>query len=169
MIAIAALHQMLQLVGSDAGLSQFRTRLETYRARYGVLAWLAASGAGYALVAARCGLRIAGGGNVRAQRPAKWVDENGKGAIQRHHPAGSKRPRPQELRADGTLKRETERAATIEEKRLAAQARCRRTQGPQAAWSRAQGQSAADHLRRPEDFDRVRDRALGNLETGSAT
>jgi len=37
-IAIAALPDVLQLVGSDAGLSQFKDKIEAYRAQYGVLA-----------------------------------------------------------------------------------------------------------------------------------
>ena len=114
-------------------------------------------------LAAACALLAAG--TCEAQL-YKWVDENGKVQYSDTIPPAANDRARKELRADGTLKRETERAATIEEKRLAAQrvadeAKAREARLEQERKDKALLTTYADL----KDFDRVRDRALGNLET----
>lgn len=113
-------------------------------------------------LAAACALLAAG--TCEAQL-YKWVDENGKVQYSDTIPPAANDRARKELRADGTLKRETERAATVEEKRLAAQraaeeAKAREARLEQERKDKALLSTYADL----KDFDRVRDRALGNLE-----
>lgn len=113
-------------------------------------------------LAAACALLTAG--TCEAQL-YKWVDENGKVQYSDTIPPAANDRARKELRADGTLKRETERAATVEEKRLAAQraaeeAKAREARLEQERKDKALLSTYADL----KDFDRVRDRALGNLE-----
>lgn len=94
----------------------------------------------------------------------KWVDENGK--VQYSDtiaPASTDRAR-KELRSDGTVKTSTERAATAEEKRLAAlkameDARLKVLQDDRERKDKALLMTYNSLT----DFDRVRDRALGTL------
>lgn len=92
----------------------------------------------------------------------KWVDENGKTQYTDTIPPASTDRARKELRADGTVKRETERAATTEEKRFAAL----------KAAEHAKIKAIHDERDRKDkallntytslvDYDRVRDRALG--------
>ena len=95
----------------------------------------------------------------------KWVDENGKVQYSDSVPPSANDRARKELRADGTLKRETERAATAEEKRIAAlraaeEAKAREAKLEQERKDKALLSTYADL----KDFDRVRDRAIGNLE-----
>ena len=96
----------------------------------------------------------------------KWVDENGKVQYTDTIPPGSTDRARKELRSDGTVKSSTERAATVEEKRLAAL----------KAVEDAKLKAVADERERKDkallmtytslaDFDRVRDRALGSMAT----
>ena len=106
-----------------------------------------------------------GAGHSQAQL-YKWVDENGKIQYGDSIPPASTDRARQELRSDGTVKSATERAATIEEKRVAA--------GKAVELAKL---SLAQHERDRKDkallmtytslvdFDRVRDRALASLNT----
>lgn len=112
---------------------------------------------------AACALLVAAPGEAQLY---KWVDENGKVQYSDTIPPAANDRARKELRADGTLKRETERAATAEEKRLAAQraadeAKAREARLEQERKDKALLSTYTDL----KDFDRVRDRALGNLET----
>lgn len=96
----------------------------------------------------------------------KWVDENGKVQYSDTIPPSANDRARKELRSDGTLKQETERAATAEERRLAAQraadeAKARDARLEQERKDKALLSTYADL----KDFDRVRDRALGNLDS----
>ena len=96
----------------------------------------------------------------------KWVDENGKTQYTDTIPPASTDRARKELRSDGTVKQSTDRAATAEEKRLAAA----------KAVEDAKLRAAQDERERKDkallntyssltDFDRVRDRALGTIAT----
>ncbi len=94
----------------------------------------------------------------------KWVDENGKTQYTDTIPPGSTDRARKELRSDGTVKQSTERAATAEEKRLAAlkaveDAKIRLAQDERERKDKALLSTYVNLV----DFDRVRDRALGNV------
>lgn len=100
----------------------------------------------------------------------KWVDENGKTQYTDTIPPASTDRARKELRSDGTVKANTERAATAEEKRLAAL----------KAVEDAKLKALRDEHDRKDkallntysslaDFDRVRDRALGAVATDVRT
>lgn len=106
---------------------------------------------------------LAGGSTSHAQL-YKWVDENGKVQYTDTIPPGSTDRARKELRSDGTVRLSTDRAATAEEKRLAAI----------KAVEDAKLRVVADERDRKDkallntysslaDFDRVRDRALGTV------
>jgi Domain of unknown function (DUF4124) len=95
----------------------------------------------------------------------KWVDENGKVQYSDTVPPGATDRARKELRADGTVKTSTERAATAEEKRLAAlkaieDAKLKQIQDERDRKDKALLNTYSDLA----DFDRVRDRALGTME-----
>ena len=95
----------------------------------------------------------------------KWVDENGKTQYSDTVPPSSNDRARKELRADGTLKRETERAATAEEKRLAAlkaveDAKVKAKQDERDRKDKA----LLNTYTSLADYDRVRDRALGTMK-----
>ncbi len=94
----------------------------------------------------------------------KWVDENGKTQYSDTIPPTATDRARAELRSDGTVKTSTERAATVEEKRLAAL----------KAVEDAKLKIIRDERERKDkallmtysslpDFDRVRDRALNTI------
>ena len=94
----------------------------------------------------------------------KWVDENGKTQYTDTIPPASTDRARKELRSDGTVKLSTDRAATAEERRLAAL----------KALDDAKLRAVLDEHDRKDrallntytslaDFDRVRDRALSTL------
>ena len=114
-------------------------------------------------LAAACALLAAG--TCEAQL-YKWVDENGKVQYSDTIPPAANDRARKELRADGLVKNNTERAATVEEKRLAAQraadeAKAKEARAEQERKDKALLSTYADL----KDFDRVRDRALGNIES----
>ena len=95
----------------------------------------------------------------------KWVDENGKTQYSDTIPPANTDRARVELRSDGTVKNSTQRAATAEEKRLAAI----------KAVNDAKLKVQLDERERKDkallmtytslaDFDRVRDRALATME-----
>ena len=92
----------------------------------------------------------------------KWVDENGKTQYSDTIPPGSTDRARKELRSDGTVKHSTERAATVEEKRLAAlkaveDAKLKVVQDERERMDKALLSTYTSLA----DFDRARDRALG--------
>ncbi len=92
----------------------------------------------------------------------KWVDESGRVQYSDSIPPASTDRARKELRSDGTVKRETERAATAEEKRLAAlkaveDAKLKAVQEERDRKDKALLNTYTSLV----DFDRVRDRALG--------
>ena len=100
----------------------------------------------------------------------KWVDENGKTQYGDTIPPASTDRARQELRSDGTVKSATERAASIEEKRVAAgkaveAAKLSLAQHEQDRKDKALLMTYTNLA----DFDRVRDRALATLKTDIAT
>ena len=108
---------------------------------------------------------LAGGSTSHAQL-YKWVDENGKVQYTDTIPPGSTDRARKELRSDGTVRLSTDRAATADEKRLAAI----------KAVEDAKLKVVADERDRKDkallmtystlaDFDRVRERALGTMAT----
>lgn len=104
---------------------------------------------------------LLGAGHSQAQL-YKWIDENGKTQYgDRIPPASTDRAR-QELRSDGTVKSATERAASIEEKRVAAgkaveAAKLKVVQEERDRRDKALLMTYTSLA----DFDRVRDRAVG--------
>lgn len=95
----------------------------------------------------------------------KWTDENGKVQYSDTVPPVANDRARKELRADGTVKRETERALTAEEKRLAAvraaeEAKAKEIQAERERKDKALLATYTDL----KDFDRVRDRALTTLD-----
>lgn len=94
----------------------------------------------------------------------KWVDENGKTQYTDTIPPASTDRARKELRSDGTVKQSTDRAATAEEKRLAAakaveDAKLRVVQDERERKDKALLNTYSSLT----DFDRVRDRALGTI------
>jgi Domain of unknown function (DUF4124) len=94
----------------------------------------------------------------------KWVDENGKTQYSDTIPPTSTDRARKELRADGTVKSSTERAATAEEKRLAAikavdDAKLKLLHDERDRKDKALLLTYSNLA----DFDRVRDRALAAL------
>ena len=94
----------------------------------------------------------------------KWVDENGRVQYSDSIPPGSTDRARKELRSDGTVKQSTERAATAEEKRLAAlkateDAKLKQAQDERERKDKALLMTYPTLL----DYDRVRDRALGAI------
>lgn len=94
----------------------------------------------------------------------KWVDENGKTQYSDTIPPASTDRARKELRSDGTVKTSTDRAATAEEKRLAAlktaeDAKLKIVQDERNRKDKALLMTYSSLA----DFDRVRDRALGTL------
>ena len=92
----------------------------------------------------------------------KWVDESGRVQYSDSIPPASTDRARKELRSDGTVKRETERAATAEEKRLAAlkaveDAKLKAVQEERDRKDKA----LLNTYTSLADYDRVRDRALG--------
>ena len=92
----------------------------------------------------------------------KWVDENGKTQYTDTIPPASTDRARKELRSDGTVKTSTERAATAEEKRLAAlkaaaDAKIKAVQEERDRKDKA----LLNTYTSLADYDRVRDRALG--------
>jgi len=95
----------------------------------------------------------------------KWTDENGKVQYSDTVPPTAMDRARKELRSDGTVKQETGRAATAEEKRLAAakaaeEAKAREIQAERDRKDKALLATYTDL----KDFDRVRDRALATLD-----
>ncbi len=100
----------------------------------------------------------------------KWTDENGKVQYSDTVPPAATDRARKELRSDGTVKRETERALTAEEKRLLAlkvaeEAKAREVQAERDRKDKALLATYTDL----NDFDRVRDRALTNLDNDIRT
>lgn len=100
----------------------------------------------------------------------KWVDENGKTQYTDTIPPASTDRARKELRADGTVKQSTDRAATAEEKRLAAlksveDAKLKLVQDERDRKDKALLSTYASLA----DFDRVRDRALGSVSADIRT
>ena len=92
----------------------------------------------------------------------KWVDEHGKTQYTDTIPPASTDRARKELRSDGTVKTNTDRAATAEEKRLAAlkaveDAKLRAVQDERDRKDKALLNTYTSLV----DYDRVRDRALG--------
>lgn len=111
-----------------------------------------------------CALIGALGGTTGHAQLYKWVDENGKTQYTDTIPPGSTDRARKELRSDGTVKNSTERAATTEEKRLAAlkaveDAKLKAIQDEHERMDKALLSTYTSLA----DFDRVRDRALGTL------
>ncbi len=101
------------------------------------------------------------GGTTGHAQLYKWVDENGKTQYTDTIPPGSTDRARKELRSDGTVKNSTERAATAEEKRLAAlkaveDAKLKAIQDERERKDKALLSTYTNLV----DFDRVRDRAL---------
>ena len=104
------------------------------------------------------------GANASHAQLYKWIDENGKVQYTDTIPPGSTDRARKELRSDGTVRLSTDRAATADEKRLAAI----------KAVEDAKLKVVADERDRKDkallmtystlaDFDRVRERALGTV------
>ena len=95
----------------------------------------------------------------------KWVDENGKVQYSDTVPPAAVDRARKELRTDGTVKADTQRAATAEERRLAAMkavedGKLKVIQDERDRKDKALLSSYADLA----DFDRVRDRALATMD-----
>jgi Domain of unknown function (DUF4124) len=94
----------------------------------------------------------------------KWVDENGKVQYTDTIPPGNTDRARKELRSDGTVKLSTERAATAEEKRLAAIKAVEDAKLKVVSDERDRKDKALlNTYSSLADFDRVRDRALGTV------
>ncbi|MEO7253081.1 MAG: DUF4124 domain-containing protein [Casimicrobium sp.] len=113
-----------------------------------------------------CALAIAAGisGHSHAQL-YKWVDENGKVQYSDTVPPNAVDRARKELRNDGTIKRETQRAASAEERRLAAlkaveDAKLKLVQDERDRKDKALLSTYTDLA----DFDRVRNRALAIMD-----
>ncbi len=113
-----------------------------------------------------CALVVATGftGHSQAQL-YKWVDENGKVQYSDTVPPSAVDRARKELRSDGTVKADTERAATAEERRLAAlkaveDAKLKVIQDERDRKDKALLSTYSDLA----DFDRVRDRALAIMD-----
>ena len=96
----------------------------------------------------------------------KWVDENGKVQYSDTMPPSAIDRARKELRSDGTVKQETQRAATAEERRLAAlkaveDAKLKIIQDERDRKDKALLATYSDLA----DFDRVRGRALALMDT----
>lgn len=96
----------------------------------------------------------------------KWIDENGKVQYSDTIPPAAVDRARKELRTDGTVKQETHRAATAEERRLAAMkavedAKLKVIQDERDRKDKALLSTYTDLA----DFDRVRDRALAMMDT----
>lgn len=122
-------------------------------------------------LAVTCAFAIAAGvtGHGQAQL-YKWIDENGKVQYSDTVPPGAVDRARKELRTDGTVKQETHRAATTEERRLALM----------KAVEDAKLKAVHDERDRKDkallatyidlaDFDRVRDRALALMDADLKT
>jgi Domain of unknown function (DUF4124) len=117
-------------------------------------------------LAVTCALAIAAGiaGHSQAQL-YKWVDENGKVQYSDTVPPGAVDRARKELRTDGTIKQEMQRAATAEERRLAAMkavedAKLKAVQDERDRKDKALLSTYTDLA----DFDRVRNRALALMD-----
>ena len=100
----------------------------------------------------------------------KWVDENGKTQYTDTIPPASTDRARKELRSDGTVKASTDRAATSEEKRLAALKAVEDAKLKQVQDERDRKDKALlNTYSSLADFDRVRDRALGNVVADIST
>lgn len=117
-------------------------------------------------LAVTCALVVATGftGHSQAQL-YKWVDENGKVQYSDTVPPAAVDRARKELRTDGTIKQETQRAATAEERRLAAlkaveDAKLKIVQDERDRKDKALLSTYSNLL----DFDRVRDRALAVID-----
>ena len=111
-----------------------------------------------------CALSGALGATTGHAQLYKWVDENGRVQYSDSIPPGSTDRARKELRSDGTVKQSTERAATAEEKRLAAlkateDAKLKQAQDERERKDKALLTTYPTLL----DYDRVRDRALGSI------
>jgi hypothetical protein len=122
-------------------------------------------------LAVACALAIASGvtGHSQAQL-YKWVDENGKVQYSDTVPPAAVDRARKELRTDGIVKQETQRAATAEERRLAAlkaveDAKLKVIQDERDRKDKA---LLATYTDLP-DFDRVRDRALAMMDAEYST
>jgi len=96
----------------------------------------------------------------------KWTDENGKVHYTDTIPPNANDRARKELRSDGSVRRETARALTTEEKRIAAQkaeeeARQLAVQEERERKDRA----LLNTYPNLQDFDRMRARALANMDT----
>lgn len=95
----------------------------------------------------------------------KWTDENGKVQYSDTVPPSANDRARKELRSDGTVIRDTGRAMTAEEKRIAAQKAAEAAKAQELQTERERKDKALlgtyTDLR---DFDRVRDRSLGVLD-----
>ena len=92
----------------------------------------------------------------------KWIDESGRVQYSDSIPPASTDRARKELRSDGTVKRETERAATAEEKRLAALKAVEDVKLKAVQEERDRKDKALlNTYTSLVDYDRVRDRALG--------
>ena len=100
----------------------------------------------------------------------KWVDENGKTQYTDTIPPASTDRARKELRSDGTVKTSTDRAATAEEKRLAAikaaeDAKIKAVQNERDRKDKA----LLNTYTSLADYDRVRDRALDTMAASIRT
>ncbi len=122
-------------------------------------------------VTSRCGTHALAGASLlllamSAQAQLyRWTDENGKVHYSDTVPPSANDRARRELRSDATVVRDTERALTAEEKRVAAQksadsAKQREAQVERERKDRALIATYTDL----KDFDRVRDRALSALD-----
>ena len=117
-------------------------------------------------LAVACALTLGVGvaGHSQAQL-YKWVDENGKVQYSDTVPPAAVDRARKELRSDGTVKADTQRAATAEERRLAGlkaveDAKLKVIQAERDRKDKALMSSYTDL----SDFDRVRDRALATMD-----
>ena len=122
-------------------------------------------------LAVTCAFAIAAGvtGHGQAQL-YKWIDENGKVQYSDTVPPGAVDRARKELRTDGTIKQETHRAATTEERRLALMkavedAKLKAVQDERDRKDKALLATYIDLA----DFDRVRDRALALMDADLKT
>ena len=100
----------------------------------------------------------------------KWVDENGKTQYTDTIPPASTDRARKELRSDGTVKTSTERAATAEEKRLAAIKAAEDAKATAVQNERDRKDKALlNTYTSLADYDRVRDRALDAMEASIRT
>lgn len=117
-------------------------------------------------LAVTCALVVAMGVAGRSQAQLyKWVDENGKVQYSDTVPPTAIDRARKELRSDGTIKQETQRAATTEERRLAAMkavedAKLKVIQDERDRKDKALLSTYTDLA----DFDRVRDRAFAIMD-----